>query len=182
MADDNIIIKKLEAATVDQVSRLKLAEEDQDLQVFIRRYARKSSLANLTQTYVAKREGEKPILGYVSVMCAEVALEQTYQIENKDGADRYEFQPAIRVARLARCPQNKGLGIGRSLMDVALGVALEIAPMAGCRFLILDAKPKSIEFYESFGFRLLDTKANKSKSMPLMFMDLRELLEAEAAD
>jgi GNAT superfamily N-acetyltransferase len=111
-------------------------------------------------------------------MCAEVALQETYQIEDKAGADRYEFQPAVRIARLARCPQHKGLNIGRSLVDTAIGIVLlSIAPSVGCRFMILDAKPKSIPFYESLGFRLLDTETNKAKRMPLMFLDLRSLLD-----
>jgi hypothetical protein len=40
MAGGGILIKKLEAATVDQVSRFRLPEEDQDLEIFVRQYAR----------------------------------------------------------------------------------------------------------------------------------------------
>lgn len=178
MADGDIIIKKLEAANLDQVSRFRLSKDDEDLQIFIRKHTHKSSQASLTQTYVAKYESERAILGYISLMCAEVALEETYQINDKAGADRYEFQPALRIARLARCPQHKGLNIGRSLVDTAIGVVLlSITPIAGCRFMILDAKPKSISFYESVGFRLLNTESNKTKPMPLMFLDLRSLAD-----
>ena len=60
-----VIIKKLEAANLDQVSRFRMGdEEDKGLQIFIRRDARKSAQANLTQTYVAKRDGEKKVIGY----------------------------------------------------------------------------------------------------------------------
>ncbi len=54
-------------------------------------------------------------------------------------------------------------------------------PTAGCRFVILDAKSKSISFYQKIGFRLLDTEANKTKEMPLMFLDLRSLIDKETA-
>lgn len=102
MADENIIIKKLETADQDQVSRFRMAnEDDKPLQIFIRRDARKSAAANLTQTYVAKIEGSRLVIGYVSIMCAEVALEKSYSIADKIGADRYEFQPAVRISRLA---------------------------------------------------------------------------------
>src|SRR3954467_8780657 len=100
MAHENIIIKKLETAGLDQVSRFRMElDEDKPLEIFIRRDARKSAAANLTQTYVAKVEGDRKVIGYISIMCAEVALEKTYEIADKVGADRYEYQPAVRISR-----------------------------------------------------------------------------------
>lgn len=183
MEISGIIIKKLEATDVDQVSKFSMElEEDRPLQVFIRRDARKSALANLTQTYVAKVEGERKVIGYISIMCAEVALEKTYNIPDKVGADRYDYQPAVRIARLAMCKEYKGKGIGPQLVETALGVILlSIVPHAGCRFVILDAKSKSIAFYKKLGFRLLDTEANKAAPTPLMFLDLRNLIDESNA-
>ena len=168
-----IELKKLEAAEVDQVSKFRMElDEDKPLEVFIRRHALKSAKANLTQTYVAKADGDRKVIGYVSIMCAEVQLEKSYDIEDKDGADRYEFQPAVRIARLAICSKHERKGIGQQLVELALGVVLDsIVPIAGCRFVILDAKSKSIPFYQKLGFRLLDTDANRAKAMPLMFLD-----------
>ena len=54
-----IIIKKLEAANLDQVSRFRMdQEDDKRLEIFIRSNALKSARANLTQTYVAKRDDD----------------------------------------------------------------------------------------------------------------------------
>lgn len=183
VADENIIIKKLETADLDQVSRFRMVEEeDQPLQIFIRRDARKSAAANLTQTYVAKAEGQRHVIGYISIMCAEVALEKTYEISDKVGADRYDYQPAVRVSRLAMSDGYAGRGIGQQLVETAIGIVLlSIVPNAGCRFIILDAKPKSIPFYKKLGFRLLDTKENLKKATPLMFLDLRNLIDEAAA-
>lgn len=183
MPDANIIIKKLEAANLDQVSRFRMREDDKALQIFIRRDARKSAKANLTQTYVAKVEGAAHVVGYISIMCAEVALEKTYDIEDKVGADRYDYQPGVRISRLAVLPDYQGQQLGRQLVETAIGIVLlSIVPYAGCRFLILDAKAKSIPFYQKMGFRLLDTPANRAKSTPLMFLDLRKLIDAAAAE
>jgi GNAT superfamily N-acetyltransferase len=179
-----IIIKKLETANLDQVSRFRMtSEEDKPLEVFIRRDARKSASANLTQTYVAKEEGSPRVIGYISIMCAEVALEKTYEIADKVGADRYEFQPAVRIARLAMMEDYRGRHIGRKLVETAIGIVLvSIVPNAGCRFMILDAKPKSVAFYRRMGFRLLDTPENLAKPTPLMFMDLRNLIDGADED
>ncbi|MBL8652057.1 MAG: GNAT family N-acetyltransferase [Sphingopyxis sp.] len=184
MASENIIIKKLETADLDQVSRFRMAnEEDKPLQIFIRKDARKSAVANLTQTYVAKIEGDRHVIGYVSIMCAEVALEKTYPIADKVGADRYDYQPAVRISRLAMSQGYAGKKIGRQLVETAIGIVLlSIVPHAGCRFMILDAKPKSIPFYKKIGFRLLDTEGNLEKPTPLMFLDLRNLIDGVGGD
>lgn len=183
MAEENVIIKKLETADLDQVSRFRMAsDEDKPLQIFIRKDARRSAKANLTQTYVAKIEGSRPVIGYISIMCAEVALERTYAIADKVGADRYEYQPAVRISRLAVAHGFAGRKIGTQLVETAIGIVLlAIVPSVGCRFLILDAKPKSVSFYKRLGFRLLDTPANKEKHTPLMFLDLRNLIDETGA-
>jgi GNAT superfamily N-acetyltransferase len=128
-----------------------------------------------------KLKGSGMSLGYVSIMCAEVALEKTYPIADKVGADRYDYQPAVRISRLAMSEGYAGRSIGRQLVETAIGIVLiSIIPNAGCRFMILDAKPKSVPFYKKMGFRLLDTKENLEKTTPLMFMDLRNLIDGSA--
>lgn len=172
-----IIIKRLELPHVDQVSKFRLLNaEDQPLQRFIRRDAHKSANAMLTQTYVAKRENDARVCGYVTLMCAEVALEEAYSIQDKVGADRYRFQPAVRIARLGVDQTCQRSGIGRLLVETAIGVVQTfIQPNVGCRFVVLDAKSKSVSFYESLGFRLLDTPRNRSEPTPVMFLDLQNL-------
>lgn len=171
------IIKILETADIDQVSRFSMsASEDRPLRDFIRRKAIKSSDADITKTYVIKRENSRHVLAYISLMCAEVKLENTYQIDDKTDANNYEYQPAVRIARLAVCDDCQKQGWGKLLVEFAIGIVMEsIRPHAGCRFLILDAKTKSIKFYKDRGFRLLDTENNKASENPLMFMDLKSL-------
>ena len=171
------MLKMLEAASSDQVSRFRVRDAaDQALQIFIRRTARKSAAAGLTKTYVATRRADRRVLGYVTIMCAEIKLEGTYPIGDKTGADAWEYQPAVRIARLAVDGGHEGAGLGRQLVELAIGIVLEaIEPRVGCRFLIVDAKRKAIAFYEKLGFRLLDTAANQGGNEPLMFLDLKTL-------
>jgi predicted GNAT family N-acyltransferase len=173
----DVIVQKLDAAGQDKVSRFRMAD-DFDLQNFLRRHSRKSAAAQLTTTYVAKLEGSSVVIGYVSLMCAEVKLEQSYAIEDKQGADRYVYQPAVRIARLAVSDDFRGhaLKVGTKLLYTAIGIAVDtIQPHIGCRFIVLDAKKKSIGFYEQNGFILLDTPVNRETESPTMFMDLRSL-------
>lgn len=171
----DIIIKKLETADLDQVSRFRMKDAgDQPLQKFLRRDAFKSGAANLTTTYVIKRPDTPHVLAYASIMCAEIKLEGAYPIDDKRGAERYSYQPAVRIARLAVCEGCEGQGWGRELVTTVIGIiSLSIQPYAGCRFLIVDAKRKSIAFYRRLGFRLLDTVENRTQETPLMFVDLK---------
>ncbi len=154
------------------------AEEDRPLQNFLRRKARKSAGANLTQTYVAKVKDGPHVIAYISIMCAEVRLEDAYELPDKADANAYAYQPAVRIARLACCDKHKGAGLGRRLVETVIGIVLlSIVPHAGCRFLILDAKRKSVAFYQRMGFRLLDTSENRKSENPIMFLDLRDVME-----
>ena len=66
--------------------------------------------------------------------------------------------------------------LGSVLIDFALGIAKnEIAEWVGCRFIIVDAKAKSVAFYEKVGFTLLDTPDNKARAEKVMFVDLSKL-------
>jgi len=41
--------------------------------------------------------------------------------------------------------------------------------------MVVDAKKKSVPFYEKRGFTLLDTEANKKLDAPVMFIDLTKI-------
>ena len=174
MAGD-IIFKKLEAAALDQVSRFRMAaESDAALQIFLRRFAKKSADASLTKTYVAKQAGTPQVIGYITIMCAQVALAKTYDIPDKAGADGWDYHPAVRIARLGVADDHRATGLGKKLVELALGmIAGYIEPHVGCRFVIVDAKLQSVGFYERLGFRLLDTAGNRASETPLMFLDLK---------
>jgi GNAT superfamily N-acetyltransferase len=172
-----IIIEQLGTAGSHTVSRFSMSKvEDEALRIFIRKHARPSSHAGITKTYIAREEDDKRVVGYVSIMCAEVKLEKTYEIEDKIAANRYEYQPAVRISRLAVEDDSQGKHIGKCLVETALGIILElIEPHVGCRFVILDAKKKSVSFYTDRGFTILDTPENKKSLTPLMWMDIRKL-------
>lgn len=163
-----IIIAKLDATGRDSVGRFRLDDDAHfDLKNFIRNNARRSAENLSTQTYVAKRVSDNRVIGFVSLMCAEVRLDQAIT------GSRRELQPALRVAQLAIEDDSRGQYVGRDLLRWSMGVALDIQPRAGCRFLILDAKQGSISFYAHHGFRLIDTEENLGRPQPTMFLDMK---------
>jgi hypothetical protein len=53
-----------------------------------------------------------------------------------------------------------------------------LCPAVGCRFVIVDSKKSSVGFYEKQGFTLIDTKENRGRSEPVMFIDLHKAAKA----
>lgn len=157
------------------IGRFRMEHPDHyDLQNFLRKHARKSVRSSLARTYVACRADAPTVaVGYVSLLCAQVSLDGAYLNAEKPGADRYPAYPAVKIARLAVSDNAQRKGVGRGLLDLAMGVTLaQIRPHVGCRFVILDALAGSVDFYRRNGFTLLDTEENRRSPMQVMFLDL----------
>jgi len=144
------------------------------LKTFLQKHAAEFQEAMVAQTYVATAPGENRVIGYITLTCSEIDLENGYQLEDCPYANRYPTMPAVKIARLAVDSRHRGQGIGEALVGISLAIAqYEIAPMAGCRFVVTDAKQQAVEFYERQGFSRLDSAANEQREQPVMFVDLR---------
>lgn len=155
-------------------------EECLPLKTFLQRQALNFQNAQVAQTYVAVTgkhpEGQsdtRQVIGYVTLTCSEISLEQTYQLQDCPIANNYPTLPAVKIARLAIDATHRGKGIGQELVDLAISIAKdEIGTMAGCRFIATDAKQGAVSFYEKQGFTHLDSQSNNEREQPIMFIDL----------
>jgi ribosomal protein S18 acetylase RimI-like enzyme len=151
-------------------------ERHKPLKIFFRKDSERASAQLITQTYVAVPEdhADRRILGFISLMSAEIALGGTFSVKGKPRADRYPSQPAIRIARLAVADGTRGSGIGRDLLSLSLSIAVDrVCANVGCRFLITNAKQESVGFYGKLGFTMLDTDSNRASPAPVMWLDLQ---------
>jgi len=86
----------------------------------------------------------------------------------------HDHYPAMKIGRLAVDRRYRGTGLGRRLLELGLAISRNsVASAAGCRFVVLNSKNQSIEFYQKNGFKLVETESNLARSEPLMFLDLR---------
>lgn len=165
------------------------AQEFQPLKSFLQQDALLFQDGCIAQTYVVvddnmRSNKDEPqenfpykVLGYITLTCSQVNLRE-YDLGNCVRAERYEFLPAVKIARLAVDSKCRTGGIGSMLFEYALLMALDdIRPMIGCRFLITDAKRGAMDFYYKKGMDLLDTEENHNADHPVMFIDLFTLLE-----
>lgn len=150
----------------------------QPLKNFLKRDALDFHRANIAKTYVCVREeaNSSRVIGFVALTCSEVYISDGRLRPSDGGAARYRHFPAVKVVRLAVDRRERSCGVGRRLLDLSISIARRVVmPSVGCRFLMVDAKPEAIAYYENFGFTLLDTKQNRKKKHPVLFIDLHKL-------
>jgi GNAT superfamily N-acetyltransferase len=143
------------------------------LKIFLRKHALEYEKQSLARTYAAFQVEPRKILGYITLVCGEVVTNDGDQCLIADVDYRYRQYPAVKIARLAVDQSVQGVGLGKHLVDLALGIAKrEVCPAVGCRFVMVDSKENAVKFYEACGFTLLDTPANRERDEPVMFVDL----------
>lgn len=180
-------IEKLDSR--HQTSRFSMGPDAdvRPLKSFLQQNALSYQSASVAVTYVAALPplevgGRWRVIGYISLTCSEIDLNDSYSLEDCEHANRYPSMPALKIARLARHAEYRGHRIGEALVDFAIALAADyIGPAVGCRFLVTDSKARSVWFYENAGFTLLDTEENQARAEPVMFLDLKKL-NVEAAN
>lgn len=144
------------------------------LKTYLRRDAREHHVRSLAKTYgVFAHAAPHKVVAYITLVCGEIAVKDTGR---PDGLGNYQYDhcPAVKIARLAVDRRHDRRGIGKTLVDFALGIVCEfVSAKVGCRFVCVDAKQEAVSFYEKrCGFTLLDTEDNRKRSAPIMFLDL----------
>lgn len=163
--------------STDTFGKLKSGDEAfAPLKVFAKTRALKYEGANLARTYVIYDAVESRVAAYITLVCSEVASKMT--LGEQEPEFPYPHYPAVKIARLlvdSRYRDENSRGFGTTLVEFAIGIARsEICPAIGCRFVVVDAKKKSVKFYEKRGFTMLDTETNRASAEPVMFLDLHK--------
>jgi GNAT superfamily N-acetyltransferase len=128
---------------------------NEDLNLFLHRYARQNIWKGLSVTYVAVRPGESTVLGYYCLSTGQVVSADLPDAEAKK-LPKYPI-PVVRIGRLATDLDSQGQGIGRLLLVDALLKTLKVSKEVGVFAVEVDAKTeKAKEFYLKYGFSELE--------------------------
>jgi GNAT superfamily N-acetyltransferase len=163
----------------DGCNSLSLGERERvPLKTLLRKEAKRLHKGNLAKTFVLVEAGETRVLAYVTLVCTHVAVEQFGAPAPVDGF-RYADFPAVKLARLAVDASLQGQGVGAQLVDFAIALTEEfVMPHAGCRFLVVDAKPNSVGFHRRKGFARIGEAEDGAGGFTTMFVDLHRLAAA----
>ena len=174
LPNEELTLKQIEAG--DKLSGLSLGHADfAPLKAFVQKKAMAFERQSLSRTYGIFGAESASLRAYMTLVCGEVAIgpDDPMPFENDGVEFNYKHFPAVKIARLAVDARLRGSGIGRKLVNVALGIAKgTICPVVGCRFMMVDSKQQSIGFYQQCGFTILDTSDNRDRKEPVMFVDL----------
>ncbi len=176
-APESLILRQIEPG--DKTTGLSLGNrENVPLKTFLKKCALEFHQGDIAKTYVLVPPDEKTprIWAYITFMCSEISLGDSYSLDDCIRASQYKIFPAMKIARLAVDSEVQGIGYGTALIDWAISLIKEdIMPWIGCRFVILDAKKPVVKFYERSGFTMLGTRMNRESKNPVMFIDLHKI-------
>ena len=119
------------------------------LNQFLQRYALVNQATGSARTFVSLFEGQ--IRGYYSLAAAS-AEHAAVPLRISKGLARHPI-PMLLLARLAVDLKAQGNGLGRSLLQSALGKYLQASEVIGSRALMVHAIDEAaIGFYQNYGF------------------------------
>jgi GNAT superfamily N-acetyltransferase len=125
-----------------------------DIDRFIRSYAARNQFTEyLGTTYLALGEGaDGGILGFVTLASGSVMAREVPALGSRRPKLPAHPLPALRLARLGVRQDQQGRGIGRLLVRYAFLRVLDLARLAGCTGVLVDAKPAAVDFHRKLGF------------------------------
>jgi ribosomal protein S18 acetylase RimI-like enzyme len=141
--------------TIERLARAHARAEfrcgDEELDEYLRRFARQNDERSIARTFVAALPGTTVVLGYYSVRAGAVAFEALPEDERRR-LPRYPV-PVVHLARLAVDHRAQGRGLGETLLMDALQRALRVSNELGMLAVEVQAKnERARAFYERYGF------------------------------
>jgi len=150
------------------------SEGDQDLNGFLIDDALSSQNDLLTKTYLCFWNNN--LVGFITLLNDTIGKDNV-----DDGLDDYEYgkYPAIKIARLAVQKEFRERDIGTFLLYWSLGKVHEVSKHVGCRYITVNAKRNSIEFYtvkSKLKFKIV--KATEKKNYPSLYLNMYLIIMA----
>lgn len=111
--------------------------------------------AMLASVFLIIHEGI--ILNYFTLSCDRIRLNENEVFIVDLGFTKLREFPALKLGRLGTHVDHEGQGLARLAVEFSIGLICELNDHSslssiGCRFLVVDAIPTAIGFYEHLGF------------------------------
>lgn len=153
------------------------ANRHHSLEEYLKCYASQHKDKALSRTWVAVDEsaGIAPrIAGYFTIAATSVSSDSLATVPGLGRLPSFPI-PGILLARLAVDTNAQGQGLGRYLLEGALGQALQAEEEVGVRLFVTDAIDKeAVMFYKHFGFQAISASGDYPRKM---VMDLLPILK-----
>lgn len=146
--------------------------DDADLNDFLRNDCQRYQVHCLSHTRVAFYQGIP--VGFVTLLADSIILKTSEKRHLFDFHKQLMYFPAMKIGRLGVARNIQRGGVGTSLLKYSIGVAVRMNTElnVGCRFITVDAYPRSISWYTRNGFIFNKQYADATKTHPSMRYDL----------
>ncbi len=122
---------------------------DEEMNKFLRDEAHTEQAMGMNSTVLLYYQGD--LAAFCSVCCDAIPLSQAEREEERITVD-YKA-PAIKIARLGRDVNFKGIGLGQILIEYVKNMAYELSTTkVGVRFITADAYLERVDYYGRLGF------------------------------
>lgn len=145
---------------------------DADLNEFLSADAKRYQDEYLSHTRLAFYQGI--LVGYITLLADSIILKSSEKRGLFDFHREVYTFPALKVGRLGVHLDHQKSGVGRALLKYAIGVVVRINSEMniGCRFITVDAYPKSVSWYQKNGFIFNKHYSDPNKTHPSMRYDI----------
>lgn len=145
---------------------------DADLNDFLRTDSQRYSAEYLSHTRIAVHNGV--VVGYITLLADSIILKSSEKRHLFDFHRQVFTFPALKIGRLGVHRARQRDGVGKSLLKYAIGVVVRLNQdmNVGCRFITVDAYPKSVSWYQRHGFLFNKEYTDLSKTHPSMRYDI----------
>lgn len=146
---------------------------DLDLNDFLKNDAARYQSENLSHTRLAFL-GAGNLVGYIALLADCIVLKTNEKKRLFSFHRSVVSFPALKIGRLGVAESSQGSGIGTQLLKYAVGVVVRLNRElnVGCRFITLDAYPKSVPWYQARGFVFNREYAKLDGAHPSMRYDI----------
>jgi GNAT superfamily N-acetyltransferase len=141
---------------------------NKELDTFLTETAKVAQVENTSRTHLVYLDAD--LVGFFSLTCDSITRKHV-DIEFQKEDYVHKVYPAIKITRLAVQHEYQGKGIGHALLYYAFGVVYALQRYTACRYVVVDAKPDTIDFYQKFGFHSDATGKNEY----LLYFNYNEL-------
>lgn len=145
---------------------------DDDLNDFLQNDCQPYQEQYLSHTRLALHNGT--VAGFVTLLADSIILKTPEKKRLFDFHRKLMYFPAMKIGRMGVALDRQRDGVGKALLRYSIGVAVRMNSdlSVGCRFVTVDAYPKSIGWYEKNGFVPNKEYAHPEKTHPSMRYDL----------
>lgn len=141
---------------------------ERDLNDFLKNDAFNDQEELTSRTFVCIYNNK--VVGFFSLLADAIRVQDIQTDDNVDGYC-YRKYPAMKIGRLATDKEYERKGVGTYLYLNICGASFKILGIMGIRFITVDSKNESIEFYQKMGF----TKTNVKKDYPTLYKDIHPI-------